>query len=138
MVMALTHEQLAAAERALFLFLALSFVIMTVTLTRRNATLVSKLRTKLSRGVVCQIHRTTKPRDRNPLPAPVVLNIPGLSLVEVRRVFRVTDELCQDAHTLDEERPNLVDLHGTESGELCAYKAQSIGWKGGRRTPSSL
>lgn len=44
------------------------------------------------------------------------------SLVEVRRVFWVTDELCQDAHPLDEEWPDLVDLHRTKARKLYASK----------------
>ena len=54
----------------------------------------------------------------------------NLNLVEVRGVFRVTDELCQDTHPLDEEWADLVNLHRTKPRKLCMYQAQSW-WEGG-------
>ena len=44
------------------------------------------------------------------------------SLIEVRRVSWVTDELCQDAHPLDEEWSDLVDFHRTKARKLHVSK----------------
>jgi len=47
-------------------------------------------------------------------------------------VLRVTDKLRQGAHSLDEERPNLIDFHGTKSRKLRA-RQKNI-WGGDRVT----
>jgi len=33
--------------------------------------------------------------------------------------YRVSDDLCQNTHGLDEIRSNLIDFHGAEVGQLC-------------------
>ena len=77
--------------------------------------------------VIVWAHRY-KPREQEPALNPTHLRgveCSRSSLVKVRRVFRVTDELCQNVHSLDKEWPDLIDLHRTKTRKLGAYKERS-------------